>query len=326
MWGDVFLQLCHLHCQPKHESLLTGWIIHLLLNLALVRVISSCLNQIALRRLLNKHNSNKLLWFIVSGNLWSSFNNSGFQIPLGNNYKVCGVYTPEPCAEVYCVWLNFTCNCVLEERENTSWSCLSVSAANRNRDFSRRVQIVHPSFPRGFGSRFCDHILSHSCMSLLSLFWTLWGFLWTGFSLWLHSAKKSRLEWDFLAGWKQITSLQTTCNETIRALDRSRWGTLGFSVLRFWIFFWSVFRFSCSMRFADFSFFSIWFSVFVKNTTVFSVLVLNVVFGFSYFLFLFGPIWVYSFVCSFRFWPILLAVLRFLVYPNAPLFKIARRL
>ena len=63
------------------------------------------------------------------------------------------------------------------------------------------------------------------------------------------------------------------------------------------------------MQFADFSFFSIWFSVFVKNTSGFSVLVLNVVFGFSYFLFLFGPIWVYSFVCGFRFWPILLAVL-----------------
>ena len=24
-----------------------------------------------------------------------------------NNYKVCGVYSPEPCAEVYCVRLNF---------------------------------------------------------------------------------------------------------------------------------------------------------------------------------------------------------------------------
>ena len=79
-------------------------------------------------------------------------------------------------------------------------------------------------------------------------------------------------------------------------------GALGFSVLRFWIFFWSVFRFLCqktsvfrfwcSMRFADFSFFSIWFSVFVENTSGFSVLVPDVVFGFSYFFFLFGPIWV----------------------------------
>ena len=106
---------------------------------------------------------------------------------------------------------------------------------------------------------------------------------------------------------------------------------------RFWIFFWSVFqfvcqktsvfRFWCSMRFADFSFFSIWLSVFVKNTSGFSVLVPNVVFGFSYFFFLFGPIWVYSFGCGFRFWPILFlvlrfwmnfsSVLRFLLYPNA---------
>ena len=37
------------------------------------------------------------------------------------------------------------------------------------------------------------------------------------------------------------------------------------------------------MRFVDFSFFSIWFSVFVKNTGGFSVLVSNVVFGFSFF-------------------------------------------
>ena len=55
------------------------------------------------------------------------------------------------------------------------------------------------------------------------------------------------------------------------------------------------------------------------------------VFGFSYLFFLFGPVWVYSFVCGFRFWPILFAVLRFwmnfstvlrfLAYPNAPLMR-----
>ena len=44
------------------------------------------------------------------------------------------------------------------------------------------------------------------------------------------------------------------------------------------------------MRFADFSFFSIWFSVVVKNTSSFSVLVTSVVFAFSYFIF---PIWTY---------------------------------
>ena len=73
---------------------------------------------------------------------------------------------------------------------------------------------------------------------------------------------------------------------------------MGFSVLRFWLFFRSVFRFLCqktsvfrfwcSLRFADFSFFIIWFSVFVKNTSCFSVLVSDVVFGFSYFVRLFG--------------------------------------
>ena len=79
--------------------------------------------------------------------------------------------------------------------------------------------------------------------------------------------------------------------------DKLGRGTLGFSVLRFWLFFRSVFRFLyqktsvfrfwCSLRFADFSFFSIRFSVFVENNSGFSVLLSNVVFGFSYFL-LFG--------------------------------------
>jgi len=68
---------------------------------------------------------------------------------------------------------------------------------------------------------------------------------------------------------------------------------LGFSVLRFWLFFRSVFRFLgqktsvfrfwCSSRFAGFSFFSIRFSVFVIGTSGFSVLVSDVVVGFSYF-------------------------------------------
>ena len=57
-------------------------------------------------------------------------------------------------------------------------------------------------------------------------------------------------------------------------------GALGFSVLRFWLFFRSVFRFLCqktsfsrfwySLRFTDFPFFSIWFSVFAKNINRFS--------------------------------------------------------
>ena len=52
----------------------------------------------------------------------------------------------------------------------------------------------------------------------------------------------------------------------------------------------SVFRFWWSLRFADFSFFSIWFSVFVNNTGGFSVLVPDVVFGFSYFVLFWVPV------------------------------------
>ena len=67
--------------------------------------------------------------------------------------------------------------------------------------------------------------------------------------------------------------------------DVSRVGHWDF---RFWLFFRSVFRFLLqktsvfwfrwSLRFADFSFFSIWFSIFVNNTGGFSVLVPDVVF------------------------------------------------
>ena len=68
----------------------------------------------------------------------------------------------------------------------------------------------------------------------------------------------------------------------------------------------SVFRFWCSLQFADFPFFSIRFSVFVKNNSGFSVLLSNLVFGF-------GRIF-------WRFWMIFSSVLRFLIYPNVPLF------
>ena len=50
------------------------------------------------------------------------------------------------------------------------------------------------------------------------------------------------------------------------------------------------FGFSVLVFNADFSCFSIWFSVFIKNASGFSVLVPDVVFGFSYFFF---PIWTY---------------------------------
>ena len=82
--------------------------------------------------------------------------------------------------------------------------------------------------------------------------------------------------------------------------DTGKRGALGFSVLRFWLFFRSVFRFLLqktsvflfwwSLRFADFSFFSVWFSVFLKNTSGFSVLVPDVVFGFSYFVLFWVPV------------------------------------
>ena len=78
---------------------------------------------------------------------------------------------------------------------------------------------------------------------------------------------------------------------------RNRRGALGFSVLRFWLFFrlvfrflcqkTSVFRFWCYFRFADFSFFSILFSVLVENNSGFSISLSKIVLGFSYFV-LFG--------------------------------------
>ena len=67
-------------------------------------------------------------------------------------------------------------------------------------------------------------------------------------------------------------------------------GIFGFAVLAI---FRSVFRFLCqktldfhfwcSLQCADFSFFSIWFSVFEENNSSFSVLLTNVNFGFFYF-------------------------------------------
>ena len=86
----------------------------------------------------------------------------------------------------------------------------------------------------------------------------------------------------------------------VRTFRRNKRGTLGLSVLQFCLFFRSVFRFLLqktsvsrfwwSLRFADFSFFSIWFPVFAKNTSGFSVLVPDVVFGFSYFVLFWVPV------------------------------------
>ena len=99
---------------------------------------------------------------------------------------------------------------------------------------------------------------------------------------------------SFGKGNENLSSLTFTADH--KSMLRKR-GTLGFSVLRFWLFFRSVFRFLCqktsvfrfwcSLRFAGFSFFSIWFSVFVKNTSGFSVLLSDALFGFFYFV-LFG--------------------------------------
>ena len=68
-------------------------------------------------------------------------------------------------------------------------------------------------------------------------------------------------------------------------------GALGFSVLRIWPIFGSVFRFSllkiavfrfwCFVRFADFLQFSLWFSVFVNNDGGFRILLPISFYGFS---------------------------------------------
>ena len=56
--------------------------------------------------------------------------------------------------------------------------------------------------------------------------------------------------------------------------------SFGYFLDRFFDF--SVFRFWCSLRFADFPFLSSWFSVIAKNTNGFSDLISDAVFGFSY--------------------------------------------
>ena len=68
-------------------------------------------------------------------------------------------------------------------------------------------------------------------------------------------------------------------------------GALGFSVLRFWLFFRSVFRFLCqktsfsrfwcSLRFTDFPFFSIWFWFSRKILMGFRIFIFDL-FGFRF--------------------------------------------
>ena len=72
------------------------------------------------------------------------------------------------------------------------------------------------------------------------------------------------------------------------SLRRGCTGIFGFAVLaildRFFGFCAKnlVFLFWCSLRFAHIPFFSIWFSVFAKNTGGFSNLISDTVFGFYY--------------------------------------------
>ena len=82
--------------------------------------------------------------------------------------------------------------------------------------------------------------------------------------------------------------LNIACGAGILLVERGI-GIFGFTVLAI---FWSVFRFLCqknfgfsvwrSLRFADFPYQSIWFSIFAKNTNGFSDLIFDAVFGFSY--------------------------------------------
>ena len=66
------------------------------------------------------------------------------------------------------------------------------------------------------------------------------------------------------------------------AMEEGYIGIFGFAVLAIFLD-----RFWCSLRFADFSLFIIWFSVFVQNMSGFSVLLSDVLFRFSSFV-LFG--------------------------------------
>ena len=94
-------------------------------------------------------------------------------------------------------------------------------------------------------------------------------------------------------GWLPLSQrrMESRLLMTYKVVNGLRRGALGFSVFRFWPFFRSVFRFLhpfpsvfrflCLFRFAVLLCFSIRFSVFGRNTSGFSDLVSEVVFGFS---------------------------------------------
>ena len=90
--------------------------------------------------------------------------------------------------------------------------------------------------------------------------------------------------WIFIySSLLHMTSLQEITKEGGIGI----FGFCGFGYFFGWFFgFWakktSVFQFWCSLRFADFPFLGIWFSVFAKNTNGFSDLISDAVFGFCY--------------------------------------------
>ena len=89
------------------------------------------------------------------------------------------------------------------------------------------------------------------------------------------------------ANKQTINFLDVTFNPNKNNYQPFAMGALGFSVLRFGYFLDGFFGFCVffgfgSLRFADFLSFSIWFSVFTKNTNGLSDLISDTVFGFSY--------------------------------------------
>ena len=122
---------------------------------------------------------------------------------------------------------------------------------------------------------------------------------------WIFNTRNIRETIDSFTRGSYYHLFKRCVNSVDKNADRDQnEGALGFSVLRFQLFFrsvfWflyqktSVFRFWCSLRFAAIPIFSIWFSVFAKNTSGFSDLISDAVFDFSYLTYLgsgFSSIW-----------------------------------
>ena len=117
---------------------------------------------------------------------------------------------------------------------------------------------------------------------------------------WIFNTRNIRETIDSFTRGSYYHLFKRCVNSVHKNADRDQnEGVLGFSVLRFQLFFrsvfWflyqktSVFRFWCSLRFAAIPIFSIWFSVFAKNTSGFSDLISDAVFGLDI-------------RCSFRIW------------------------